>query len=35
VNEIVKLEDTVVVTATGCEAIGDALRDWCAAGGRP
>jgi len=31
----IKLEDTVVVTATGCEAIGDAHRDWCVAGARP
>jgi Xaa-Pro aminopeptidase len=29
----IKLEDTVVVTATGCAGLGDAHRDWCVAAG--
>jgi Xaa-Pro aminopeptidase len=30
---LVKLEDTVVVTATGCEGFGDGARDWVEVGG--
>jgi Xaa-Pro aminopeptidase len=29
----IKLEDTVVVTATGCAGLGDTHRDWCVAAG--
>jgi Xaa-Pro aminopeptidase len=27
----IKIEDTVVVRATGCEGLGDVERDWCVA----
>lgn len=29
----IKLEDSVVVTSTGCEGLGDVHRDWCTVGG--
>ena len=29
----VKFEDSVAITGTGCERLGDAGREWCAAAG--